>query len=91
MDTFSGILEFISKHGFAALAVASFIFMGVMLFLRQNKIMKQQMDFSDKLFKEVFKEKEDRHAEFKKEVLKSVGINARIIPKKNGFSVYIKP
>jgi len=48
-------------------------------------------DFNGKKYKEGAKGLTERDARFKKKILKSVGINARVISKKDGFSVYIRP
>jgi len=48
-------------------------------------------EFEGKKYKEGAKGLTEKDAKFKKRILKSVGINVRVIPKKNGYSVYIKP
>ena len=53
--------------------------------------MSNSRDFNGKEYKEGAKGLTEKDARFKKKILKSVGINARVIPKKDGFSVYIRP
>jgi DNA-binding transcriptional regulator WhiA len=48
-------------------------------------------NFEGKEYKEGAKGLTENDAKFKKKILKSVGINARVIQKKDGYSVYIRP
>lgn len=44
-----------------------------------------------KKYREGAKGLTEKDAKFKKRILKSVGVNTCIIPKKDGFSLYIRP